>query len=91
MTEEIQETKECKCFVHCECVRKFFIVALGSFVGVFCALCLFAALHKPPCKGPCPIGPKMNAPVEHQQKFNHKDFKGGEHHKMPHAEKPVKK
>ena len=63
MTEESKE--QCKCFVHCECIRKFFIVALGSFVGVFCALSLFAALHRPPM--PCPMKMKMHPPVEHQQ------------------------
>ena len=91
MTEEIKEEKtECKCIVHCECVRKFFIVALGSFVGVFCALCLFTALHRPPC-GPCPVGPNMRPPMEQHQQFDHKCFKGGEHHPMPPMEKPVEK
>ena len=65
MTEEIKETQECKCVLHCECVRKFFIVALGSFVGVFCALSLFAALHRPPM--PCPMKFKNHPPIEHQQ------------------------
>ena len=81
MTEEIQETVEtkdsCKCFVHCECVRKFFIVAFGSFVGVFCALSLFAALHKPPF--PCPMKMKMHPPVPVEQQIppmdDHKPMK----------------
>ena len=79
MTEEIKETKDqCNCIVHCECVRKFIIVALGSFVGVFCALSLFACLHKPPM-GPCPL---KNPPgVEHQQQ--NKDFHGDFDKKPP--------
>ena len=70
MTEEIRETEQkdkCSCFVHCECIRKFLIVALGSFVGVFCALSLFAALHKPPF--PCPMKMKMHPPIEHEQQM----------------------
>ena len=54
MTEENlnkEEAKECKCFCRSEGVRKFFVVALGTFVGVYCALSLFAALHRPPM--PC--------------------------------------
>ena len=54
MTEEnlnVEATKECKCFCKSEGVKKFIIVALGSFVGVYCALSLFAALHRPPM--PC--------------------------------------
>ena len=50
MTKE--ETKECKCMVHCECFKKFLIVSFGSFIGVFFALCLFTAIHKPCCPPP---------------------------------------
>ena len=42
-----EEKKECKCLVHCECFKKFLIVSFGSFLGVFFALCLFTAIHKP--------------------------------------------
>ena len=96
MTEEIKEEQtmckpECRCFIHCECVQKFFIVALGSFVGVFFALALFAALHRPPCAGPCPVGPKMKAPIEHQQRFDHRQFRGEHRPPMPPMEKPVKR
>ena len=63
MSDEIKETevKECNCFCHSKGFRKFLTIALGTFVGVFCALSLFAALHKPPmpmpypCARPCPI------------------------------------
>ena len=57
MTEEIKETeiKE-ECFCKSKSFRKFLIIAGGSFVGVFCALSLFAALNKPPLPS-APIGP----------------------------------
>ena len=52
-----KEKKECGCMIHCECFKKCLIVTYGSFIGVFFALSLFAALHMPPCpaKGGCPI------------------------------------
>lgn len=43
--------------------RKFLVVALGSFVGVFCALCLFCALHKPPMMMPYAMNPMFAAPM----------------------------
>ena len=51
MSEEKFEKseKECKCFCQSKYFKKFLVVALGSFVGVYLALCLFAACHKPPC------------------------------------------
>ena len=62
MSDEIkvnEEKQECKCFCHSKAFRKFLVVALGSFVGVFCALSLFAALHKPPMMAPHHFGPHM--------------------------------
>lgn len=44
---EIKE-EETKRFYLTKGFKKFLTVALGSFVGVFCALSLFALLHKPP-------------------------------------------
>lgn len=52
---EVKEEK-CNCFCHSKGFRKFLIVATGSFVGVFLALSLFAAVHKPPMMMPCPCG-----------------------------------
>ncbi len=54
MTDEIKEVeqKECKCFCHSKGFRKFLTIALGTFVGVYCALCLVTALHKPPMMPP---------------------------------------
>ena len=37
-----------KCFCKSKGFKKFLTIALGTFVGVYCALCLFSALHKPP-------------------------------------------
>ena len=79
MTEEIKtEVKEekCKCFCRSEGVKKFVIVALGTFVGVYSALCLFAALHKPPCHI---RHHQMIPPVEHRGHFDRgmgPDFNG---------------
>ena len=67
MNNEIKEEK-CKCICCSEEFRKFLIVALGTFVGVFCALSLFAALHKPPMMKPmCPI---MRPHCQYGQHFN---------------------
>lgn len=52
MSEEMEinekKEKECKCFCHSKGFKRFLTVALGTFVGVYCALCLFTALHRPP-------------------------------------------
>lgn len=48
MSEEIKVTTDKECFCKSKGFRNFLTIALGSFVGVFCALSLFAALHKPP-------------------------------------------
>ena len=51
MTEEqnfeVREEK-CNCFCKSKEFKKFLIVMFGSFFGVFFALSLFAAVHKPP-------------------------------------------
>ena len=64
MTEEMNETKEekkCNCICCSEGFRDFLKIALGSFVGVFLALSLFVALHKPPVMH-CPFGKMMPPP-----------------------------
>ena len=77
MSDEIkvtEEKKECKCFCCSESFRKFLVIAIGSFVGVYCALSLFAALHRPPMMPPCAFGPRFNAPpcqtMMHHPKFD---------------------
>ncbi len=52
MNEEFENKEHCNCFCNSKGFRKFLIVALGSFVGVFCALSLFCALHRPPMMVP---------------------------------------
>jgi len=85
MTEENLnvEEKECKCFCKSEGVKKFVVVAAGTFVGVFCALSLFAALHRPPMM-PCPChGPGMMPPIHHGHHFRgFQGPKGGFEYKM---------
>ena len=84
MTEEIKnEEKECKCFCKSEGFRKFVIVALGTFVGAYAALSLFAALHRPPMMPPRPCvgfgGPAPIAapcPYMHHKHHFDKGFKG---------------
>ena len=100
MTEEIKlETKECKCICQSQAFKNIVTIATGSFIGVFCALSLFAALHKPPMPVPCPFKGMPMEPVIlqphhyeryaghfHPQKDFHQKFK---HHK--HIEKtPLK-
>ena len=59
MSEEINVTnnyeeknQEHKCICQSKGFKKFLIIALGTFVGVYCALCLFAAIHRPPIMAP---------------------------------------
>ena len=79
MTEEVKvtEEKECKCFCKSEGFRKFLTIALGTFVGFYCALSLFAALHRPPMMPPHAFGPhgmKYGCPVQMMHQHHH--FKG---------------
>ena len=54
-TEIIKET-ECRCFCKSEGFRNFLVTALGTFIGVYMALSLFTAIHKPPMPCPCHFG-----------------------------------
>lgn len=69
MNQEIKEEKQCKCICCTEGFRDFLKIALGSFVGVFCALTLFAALHKPPMP-PCHGHHFMKPPIHQGHHFN---------------------
>ena len=51
--EEIKEIKEnneskCNCCELCKTCKKVLTIALGTFIGFYCATSLFFALHKPP-------------------------------------------
>lgn len=73
MTEEIKiEEKQCNCICQSKGFRKFLVVAAGTFVGVYLALSLFAAIHKPPMPAPIP------ASCPCQQMMPRGDF--GHHH-----------
>ena len=91
MTEEnkgvnqgVNEGVKNECFCQSKWFRKFLTTALGTFVGVFCALSLFAAMHKPPMP-PCAFGygKMMRPPMHcHHHHFNHyKKFRGEYPHK----------
>ena len=96
MSEEIKAAEEkdcCVCkLIKCESCRKFLIVALGTFVGAFCALSLFAALHKPPMMGMQQAhqfrhgGPQMERGFRPHHHFNHGAMPNKEsfkkHHEM---------
>ena len=80
---EENKVEKRECFCQSKWFRKFLTTALGTFVGVFCALSLFAALHKPPMP-PCPFGygKMMRPPMHCHHYFNHhKKFRGECHHK----------
>ncbi len=70
MTEENKIAEEKTCFCQSKGFRKFLIIACGTFVGVYVALSLFAAIHKPPMPmsapapmgGPCPCAGQMAKP-----------------------------
>ena len=89
MSDENKTVTEHKCLCQHEGFRKFIIIALGSFTGVFCALSLFAALHKPPMMVPVPCGGYMRpCPMkfEHMRKFENFD-----RHRIPKQEFEKKK
>ena len=76
MTEENMNLGEhkCNCFCHSEWFKKFLVTTVGSFLGVFFALSLFAALHKPPMMMPCPChGRMMPPPMMHHHGFDRMD------------------
>lgn len=89
MTDEnkIVEVKS-ECLCQSKWFKKFITKTLAVFVGTFCALSLFTALHKPPMP-PCPfvhgpmIRPSMHynhhfdrhAKCWHHKKFEKRDFK----------------
>lgn len=86
MSEEnnVNEVK-CNCFCHSKGFRKFLVVAAGTFVGVYCALSLFMAIHKSPMPAPCPCGcPMMRPPMAYPMHFDKMD-------KGPRGEFKVKK
>ena len=81
------EKKECPCKICAACKevgKKVLVIALGTFIGVYGSLSLFAVTHKPKFK-------KFNAPMHyqmphhgHHHMMGHKhfngDFKGGPEH-----------
>ena len=86
MTEENRTEKleiKHECFCQSKWIRKFLTTALGTFVGVFCALSLFAALHKPPMPPCASAHCQMMRPAMHcHHHFNkHRKPMGDFHHK----------
>lgn len=71
MSEEIKTAQENKCFCQSPFFKKFSTIALGTFVGGFCAISLFAALNKPPMM---PMAPMMmpKAGFHHMMHNHHK-------------------
>ncbi len=91
MTDENKtvEEKQTTCFCQSKGFKKFLIITGGTFVGVFLALSLFAALHKPPMP-PMPMnpyafgpGPQMVRPCNchHHHHFD-RGHRGDFHKKM---------
>jgi len=61
------------CFCKSEWFKKFLTKALAVFVGTYCALSLFAALHRPPMP-PCPFANgHMKRPCHHKM-HHYKNF-----------------
>ena len=96
MSEEIkiEEKNETKCFCQNKEFRKFLVIALGTFVGAYSAMSLFAALHKPPMMPPCPrgIGYGMRPPIAAPCPFKHyrQHFDNGFKGDRGEFQKPVK-
>ena len=83
MTEEIKNEEVKECF----CKKRFndvVVVAIGTFVGVYCALSLFTAIHRPPCPMMMGFGYHHPGNFQHvihhkfppQGKFKHDKFRG---------------
>lgn len=92
MTEEIkvENEKKCGCICQNKDFRMFLVIAAGSFAGVFCALSLFSALHKPPMMPPMGMHRMQQPPIVrpchygHHHKFERGDrgHRGDFHKKM---------
>ena len=86
MTEEqnvtIETKEEHKCFCQSKGFRKFLVIALGTFVGVYSALCLFAALHRPimppPGFGAPQFGMRHGCPCRMVEHKHHHHFDKGQ-------------
>ncbi len=79
MNEELENKEHCNCFCNSRGFKKFLITALGSFVGVFCALSLFCALHRPPMMGPAPFSCHCPCCHMHKHCFEYQGFKKHHH------------
>ncbi len=84
MQEETKEMNNNECFCKSKGFRKFLIVTAGTFVGGFCAISLFAALHKPPMMPPQPF-------MGHQPFMMQGGFYGPQHCNCPCHKKMMKK
>ena len=91
MSDEIKTTeeKETKCFCQNKSFRKFLTIALGTFVGVYCALSLFAALHRPPIMPPPYAFQNRGCPIQMMHHRHHFD-KGARPEKGDFAKKAPK-
>ncbi len=63
MSSDFEKREECFC--KSKCFKKFLTIALGSFVGMYCALALFCALHRPPMMHPMMPMPYYGAMMPH--------------------------
>ena len=55
MSEELKNEDK-KCFCQSKGFKTFLVVALGSFTGVYAALCLYTLMHRPPFLPPAMMG-----------------------------------
>jgi len=93
MTEEIKTEENTKT---CECKKRLkdvFVIALGSFVGVYCALSLFGALHRPNFNHhrPMPHGMQHRMMPHEATKFDKQNPNNFEHFRNGENFKDVKK
>lgn len=98
MTEENKnlEEQKCNCFCQSKSFKKFLVIACGTFVGVYAALSLFAAIHKPPMPmpvAPCPCAGyhQMVRPFGPGPQHFDRGHRGDFHKKMMkhHADRPL--
>jgi len=91
MTDDVKVTTETKeenkCFCQSKGFRNFLVTALGTFVGVYSALCLFTALHKPMVPPPA-FGYGFGAPMPPAMHCPFKQHPGHYFGKCPKGDKP---
>ena len=85
VSTENKEVKDSNCTCLCAhpLTKKILTIALGSFIGCYCALSLFSAIHKPPI----PKMPPMGLPPAQQMMYHPHHHSISDFERRPHFDK----